>query len=119
MGHRLGVQASDQRAQGIAVIGFAGEHGAAGLVFEQRGRLGDIAGLAGGDDEAQGPAERIGEQVDLGRQSASGTPPCLILGPPFPPAACWCARTIVLSSLRYWLSRSAVSAVNTRSHTPA
>lgn len=49
----------------------------------------------------------------------SGTPQRLILGPPFPVAACWWARTMVLSSIRYWLSRSAVSAVNTASHTPA
>jgi hypothetical protein len=54
-----------------------------------------------------------------GRQSASKNAPAPGSGPPFPVAACWCARTMVLSIIRYWWSRSAVSASSTRSHTPA
>ena len=51
-------------------------------------RLGDVAPLAGGDDQAKGPAQRVSEHVDLAGQPASGTPQRLILGPPFPVAAC-------------------------------
>ena len=97
-------------AQGVTVIGFVGE---------QRRRLGDVANLSGSDDEAERTAERVGQHVDLGGQSASGAPQRLIFGPPFPLAACWWARTMVLSIIRYWLSRSAVSAANTHSQTPA
>jgi hypothetical protein len=50
--------------------------------------LRDVSDLAGGHNETQRPAQRIGEHVDLGGQSASGTPHRLILGPPFPDAAC-------------------------------
>jgi hypothetical protein len=45
--------------------------------------------LASRDPKAQRPSERIGQHMDLGRQSTSGTPQRLILGPPFPVAACW------------------------------
>ena len=108
----------DDRAQGVAVIGFVGEHGIAALAIEQCGRLGDVINLPSRDDEAERTAERIGQHVDFGGQPASGTPQRLIFGPPFPLAACWWARTMVLSIIRYWLSRSAVRAANTRSQTP-
>jgi hypothetical protein len=86
--------------------------------LSRAGACRDVAGLAGSDDEAQGATERIGEQVDLGRQSASGTPQRLVLRPLFrsPLAG---ARMMVLLIIGYWLSRSAVSASSTRSHTPA
>lgn len=39
--------------------------------------------LTAGQKEAQRSLERVGEQVDLGRQSASGTPQCLVRAPLF------------------------------------
>ena len=75
-------------ASGIAVIGFFGQHGLILLAFEQDGRGKDVARLAGRDQKPQRPSARIGPHVDLGGQSASGTPQRLILGPPFPLAAC-------------------------------
>jgi hypothetical protein len=50
--------------------------------------LRDVADLAGRHDKAQGTPECIGQHMDLSRQSTSGTPQRLILGPPFPLAAC-------------------------------
>ena len=85
---RLGVHGLDRRPQGIAVIGFIAEYGLARLSIEKSGSLRDVANLARRHDEAQGTTERIGQHMDLGRQSASGTPQRLILGPPFPLAAC-------------------------------
>ena len=117
--HGLGLHLGDVISQVIAVIGFIGENGVGVLALQERPGGSDVMGLSGGDVKPQRPAERVGEHVDLGGQSTSGTPQRLILGPPFPLAACWCARMIVLSSIRYLLSRSAVSASNTRSHTPA
>ena len=58
-------------------------------------RLGGAAfmHLAAGQQEAQRPAERVSEQMDLGRQSTSGTPQSLVRSPflaaPLPVAACW------------------------------
>src|SRR5215475_6822534 len=70
--------------------------------------------LAAGQQKAQRPAERVGEQMDLGRQSTSGTPQSLVvstplLALPLPVAACWWALTRVASSIRYSLLGSLVS----------
>ena len=116
--HRLGLHVGNQFAQVIAFIGFIGEYRVGLLSFQETGGSGDVVRLASRDPKAQRLSERVGQHMDLGRQSTSGTPQLLILGPPFPVAACWWARTIVLSIMRYVLSRSAVSVSNIRSHTP-
>jgi hypothetical protein len=61
-----------------------------GLVLAQqfnRGRV--VADLPSADQEADGHPQFVCQQVNLGRQSASGTPQSLIA--PFlrPVAACW------------------------------
>src|SRR5215210_4645200 len=109
---------SDQLAQSVAVVGFVGDDGAALDAFQQRRRGDDIVDLAAGENEAQRAAERIGEHVDFAGQSSSGAPQSLILVPPFPVAACWCARTRVVSSMRYSFLRSLVRTSKTRSHAP-
>ena len=98
---RLGVCSGDELAQGVAVVSPIGDHAARVEVREKLGGGGDVVGLAAGEDEAQRPALRVGNRVDLGGQSSSGTPQSLILGPPFPVAACWWALTKVVSSIRY------------------
>ena len=56
----------------------------------------DLVGLAAGDIERQRVAFGVGAEVDFGREAAArATERFLILIPPFTPAACWCARTIV------------------------
>src|SRR6266852_2330818 len=57
--------------------------------------------LACGQDEANGIAERIHAGTDLRAQAAARTPDRLIFVAPFAPAACWCARTMVESMIRY------------------
>src|SRR5262245_36043928 len=116
---RFGMSLSNQFAQGIAVVGLVGNDAPGGDVFEQLRGSGDVMRLAAGENEAQRPALGIGKDMDLGRQSSSRTPQSLVLAPPFPVAACWWARTRVVSSIRYWLSGSPVRLANTRSHTPA
>jgi hypothetical protein len=47
-------------------------------------------GLSAGQEEADGVAERIGQGVDLGAQSAARSPDCLVLAGFFwAPALCW------------------------------
>src|SRR5687768_13187722 len=105
-------------AKSIAVVGFVGDHGTAIEACQQR-RCGDnIMDLAAGEDEAQRATERIGEHVDFAGQSSSEAPQSLVLVLPFPVAACWCARTRVVSSMRYSFLRSSVRTSKTRSHVP-
>ena len=99
---RLGAAVGDEGAQIVAIVCFVGDDAAGGHAGEKLGRGGDVAVLAGGEDETEGSAAGIGEGVDLGGQSASGTPQSLIPRPPFPFAACWWTRTKVVSSIRYW-----------------
>ena len=76
-----------ERHGGSARAGHS-KDGGAGPPLQQGFCLRDVADLTGGDDQPQGASERVGQHVDLGGQSASGTPQRLILGPPFPLAAC-------------------------------
>ncbi len=53
----------------------------------------------------KGRPRGIGQQVVFGSQSSSGTPQSLVLGPPFPVAACWWARTRVVSNMDVFIVR--------------
>ncbi len=72
------------------------------LALEQSDGLGVLRGLFGGDAEGDRQSIFIGQQMDLGAQTSSGTPQSRVFGAPFlrPAAACWCARTMVESSIR-------------------
>jgi hypothetical protein len=62
-----------------------------------------LTGLACGDAKLKRQAVLVGQQVDLGAQTSSATPQSLVCAPFLRPvAACWCARTIVESIIRYW-----------------
>src|SRR5215471_13553307 len=115
----FGAGVGDQVAQPIAVVGFVCDHAISSEIGQQLRRGGDVVCLTTRQDETQGATERIGDGMDLGGQSSSGTPQSLVAVPPFPVAACWWARTKVVSSMRYWLSGSPVRLAKTRSQTPA
>lgn len=55
--------------------------------------------LARRELDVERPTSRIDEGVDLRGESTSRTTQCIALDPPFPPAASWCARTIVASMM--------------------
>jgi len=103
----------DPVPEGVAVIGLIGDESGAFDPVDHRRRGDDVMKLPAGDHEPQRAAQSVGQHMDLGGQSASGTPQRLIFGPPFPVAACWWARTRVVSRMRYWLSRSRIKASNT------
>jgi hypothetical protein len=90
----------DGLKDGESVVGLVGDHMGRREAVEQRQRLGAVVGLPRREDEPDRAAAAIDREVDLGAQSTSGTPQSRVLGPPFPVAACWCARTIVLSIIR-------------------
>jgi hypothetical protein len=77
-------------------------------------------GLAGGDYDADGQTLGVGASVDLGGQAAARAAERVGLGPPFPPAAQWCARTMVESIICRAVSDTSLPASASRitSHTP-
>ncbi len=78
-----------------------------------------VMSLASGQAETDREPLRIDDRVDFGRKSASGATETMISIPLFAVAACWWARTEVLSII--WMSPSwaAVTASIIRSQTPA
>lgn len=97
----LGACRLDVIKDGMAVIGLVGEDVGGIEAGQQRDGRSGIAGIAAGQDEADGAAERIDRDVPLGGQSASGAPQSLVADPPFWPVAAWAwARTIELSIIR-------------------
>lgn len=95
-------------ANGGAVIASICQHAFCFALSEQGDGLGAIVDLPRRNDKIQRQAVFVGQQMNLGRQSTSGTPQSLVFGAPFfgPVAACWCARTMVESIIRYWFFRS-------------
>jgi hypothetical protein len=63
-----------------------------------------VMGLPGSQAQSDREALPIDDRVDFGRQPASGTTETMISTPLFAVAACWCARTDVLSII--WMSPS-------------
>src|ERR1700704_4072275 len=80
--------------------------------------LEDVVHLAAREDEANWIAQRIHTRADLGAQAAARTPDRLIFAPPFAPAACWWARTMVESMIRYSKSGFSTNAWKIRSQAP-
>src|SRR5262245_7368909 len=85
------------RDEGHRVIAFVSDHLLGGKAFDQRRRLGDVADLPAGESPTQRVAQRIDGSMDLGAQSATRAPERLWALFFWAPAACWWARTVVLS----------------------
>src|SRR5947209_1899226 len=99
------------------LLGRVEEEGTRLMPVDQRLGLGDVGRLARRQEELDRVAEGVDQDVDLGAESAPGTAEGLAPLPPFFPAACWCARTTVLSMIIHSRSGSC-SASKTRCHTP-
>ena len=117
--HGVDVVRAQVRSEGIGVEGLVGDQDLGGQAADERFGLGDVVRLAGGETNAQRIAERIDGDVQLGAQPPARAPDGLILSPPFAPAACWWARTMVESSMTYSKSGSSAKALKRLSHTPA
>ena len=97
--------ALDQVADGVAVISLVAQYD--GARFEpveqvQCGRR--VMRLTRRQAEPEREALPVDDRVDLGRETASGATETMISTPLFAVAACWCARTEVLSII--WMSPS-------------
>ncbi len=109
----------DMFDDGVRVIAFVGQHRLGSSLAQQGEGLGAVVDVSTREEKAQRLAELIAEQMNLGGQTSSGTPQSLVR-PPFlrPVAACWWARTMVESNIRYWSLRSRTNSSKIRSQTP-
>jgi hypothetical protein len=92
---RCGAVLAEQLEDGFGVVATIGD-GIAGrpeTVDERRhGRF--VGGMSWAQDMPERQAPDIDDRVDLARQSSTRTTDGVIRTPFFPPAACWCARTM-------------------------
>ena len=103
----------------LGIVGFIGKDGLCGCVLEQNISTLQIVGLSRREVKACRVAQRIDRGVDLGAQAAFAASEGLLFQiPPFAPALCRWARTMVASIIAYSLSASCARASNTRCHTP-
>ena len=104
---------------GLDIVGLVGNDGLRGRLLEQDIGSLEIMSLPWREKKACRVAQRIDRCMDLGAQTASAASEGLFVRiPPFAPALCWWARTMVASIMAYSLSASCAKASNTRCHTP-
>jgi hypothetical protein len=78
-----------------------------------------VSRLSRRDQELHRLAQLVAQQVNLARQTSAGTPQSRVRAPFFlPVAACWWARTMVESIIRYSFCVSCVSVRKICSQTP-
>ena len=103
----------------MGIVGLVCNDGQRGGVLEQDIGSLEVMRLPGGEKKACRVAQRIDRGMDLGAQAASAASEGLFVWiPPFAPALCWWARTMVASIIAYSLSASCAKVSNTRCHTP-
>ncbi len=102
----------------MRAVRLVGEQATWPRTLNQAGRRYDVVTLSFGQLERERKAEGIDDEVDLGRRTTSRSADAMNCGPPFPPAACWCARFVVLSMLCHSGSIAVCSAANSASHRP-
>jgi hypothetical protein len=76
--------------QSVGIIAAVGDDGVGLLAGQQLGSGGILSGLSSGNAELKGQAIFIGQKMDLGAQTSSGTPQSRVFRAPFlrPVAAC-------------------------------
>jgi len=107
------------RHESIGIVALVSDDGLGLACAEQLDGWGVVADMTGSDQELRRHAQLVHQQMNLDRQSSSGTPQSLVWAPFFGPvAACWWALTSVESIIRYWFFLSRTNSWKTRSHTP-
>ena len=122
--NRFDASVDQVAANVVAVVALVAEEFTGIGIVQPRERViaFDLVRLAAGDIEGRRVAFGVRAEVDFGREAAARAPErLLILIPPFTPAACWCARTIVESMACSWSAGGPreASVSKTASHTPS
>ena len=95
---RFGALADDEGEDRLGVIALVGDDVVALLAGQQADGLRHIVRLAAGQAQVDRIAERVDDDMDLAGEAAAGAAERLVFALDFlAPAACWCARTMVLS----------------------
>ena len=103
----------------VGVITLVGDDGLGLDRLEQRLGLRDVGRLPRRQRERDRIAEIVDNSVDFRRQAATRATDGLVLAVFFwAPALCWCARTMVASSIANSLSASRASVSKIRANTP-
>src|SRR3990170_3471353 len=114
-----GALGSDGLTEAIAVIGGIRHDDFCRQALDQGVGLWGVALLTSRESKPHRAAEATHGEMDLGAQAAAGAAKGLIFRPPFfAPAACWWARMIVESTIRYSKSGSSEIAAKMRHQTP-
>src|SRR5215208_3528922 len=108
--HSRHVELRDMRAKRVGVEGLVAQNVLRRQPCDQRLGHGRFVHLAAGVEQPQHISESINCDMDLRAQAPTRPPNRLFLNPPFPPAACWCARMIVPSMMTHSKSGSSASA---------
>ncbi len=116
--HRLRAYGLDVRNQRICVIPLVADDGLGVQALNQGLGLRHVSHFAARQSPAQRVAPRIDREMDLGTQPAPRAPECLRAVFFGAPAACWWARTTVLSMSSASNSASWRIVVMIRCHTP-
>src|SRR5260221_13581277 len=114
----VGLLGADSVAEMGGIIGGVGEDMLGGQSVDGGMGLRDVVALTAGEDETPRQAQAAPRHVDLAGQAATRAANGLILSPPFAPAACWCARTMVESMIRYSKPGSSARAAKMRCQAP-
>lgn len=103
----------------VRIVGFVGSQTDRFEFVKQRQRFGAVARLAAGQPKAGEHTQSIDQRVNLGGQSAPRAADRLIAIFWGAPAACWWARTMVLSMKTSSKPASTASVANSACHTCA
>jgi len=95
--HRLRSHRADQGDQRIGIVTLVANDRLRLEPIDQRSRLGDIADLSTGQNVAQRVTQGVDNGVNFGAQPPARAPQRLFARFFWAPAACWWARTTVLS----------------------
>ena len=98
--------------QVVSVVSLVGDHGTGLEAVQQFVAARDVMALPRPEQQAHRVAQRVGGGVYLGAQAAARAAQPLGIRPPLDrraPAACWWARTTVLSIISHSRSLSAAS----------
>ena len=79
---------SDERSNLVGIITFIGNHRLGRVSGQQRRGALAVSLLPSGQQQAQRSAQGIAKHMNLGGQSATGSPQSLLTRPLFPVAAC-------------------------------
>ena len=108
----------DRVDDGLRGVARVGDARLAASVLDELLGLQRFVPVPLGERDVERLALRRGDRVDLGRNASSRTAQMISSDPPFPPAASWCARTIVASRREPVSSTSIASSLKSRSQTP-